>query len=81
MTATCDEIPSLNKRLTDSVTELMETEPLDPTYYNRDDDFSLKETPDYRKHTEITWGEWYSYWQLISPSTNYDEACFIKHAK
>ena len=62
MTATCDEIPSLNKTLTASVTELTENEPPDPTYYDRDDDFSLLETPDYGNNTETTWGEWYSYW-------------------
>lgn len=62
MTANCDEIPSLNKRLIASVTELTENEPPDPTYYDRDDDFSLKETPDYGNHTETTWDEWYSYW-------------------
>ena len=62
MTATCDEIPILNKTLIASVTELTENEPPDPTYYDRDDDFSLKETPDYGNHTETSWGEWYSYW-------------------
>ena len=41
MTATCDEIPSLNKTLTASVTELTENEPPDPTYYDRDDGFQL----------------------------------------
>lgn len=43
-----------------NVTELEENIPSDPTYYDRNDGFTLPEVPDYGSNLSTTWGEWYA---------------------
>jgi len=43
-----------------NVTELEENIPPDPTYYDRNDGFTLPEVPDYGSNLSTTWGEWYA---------------------
>ncbi len=43
-----------------NVTELEENIPPDPTYYDRNDGFTLPVVPDYGSNLSTTWGEWYA---------------------
>lgn len=43
-----------------NVTELEENLPPDPTYYDRNDGFTLPVVPDYGSNLSTSWGEWYA---------------------
>ncbi len=45
-----------------NVVELEENIPPDPTYYDRNNGFTLPEVPDYGSNVSTTWGEWYARW-------------------
>lgn len=45
-----------------NVVKLEEQTPPDPTYYDRNDGFTLPAVPDYGSNLSTTWGEWYAYW-------------------
>lgn len=62
ITAICDNIPQLSKRLSANIEELIENTPPDPKYEDTNPSFNLIETPDHGSVTSNTWGEWYTYW-------------------
>ena len=49
------------------VSDLEEQTPPDPTFFDRDNGFTLQETPDYGSNLSTTWGEWKARWIRTGP--------------
>jgi hypothetical protein len=54
-----------------NVVKLEEKAPPDPTYYDRNDNFTLSPVPDYGNNLSTTWGEWYARWIQVSATFGY----------
>lgn len=61
------------------VSDLEEQTPPDPTFFDRNNGFTLQETPDYGSNLSTTWGEWKARWKKTGPGRGYWEWYYVNY--